>query len=269
LASNFTFSQDNYHDKRAWQDAYKELRSILDTPVDKIVLGHPGDVPRSLWASMKMCLDSLQTRDANAILSLLYASKGESLPEEVLRILHGHKKTSSSTFRKSTDELLMRELVKRSRPNVAPWVLLANERDIKSEVQVISTIWSIRSLVKLYMEAQMTNQEEVKLVVSALVGFDKEMSDEPSLQADLTHPGSAQDANRVAITLCALYFDPCHSDSAVTDAVTQSRMLSNLCDCDESLMDLRRKAVEPIIWLLDQTEAENWSQGGICTARKV
>ena len=194
LASNFTGhdSQGN-QDKRAWQDAYSELIILLQNPEDKIVLGHDVHTSRSLWAAMKMCLDSLQTTDAKAILCFLAASKHESLPEEVLRILHKHKKSSSSTFYKSSRELLARELVKDSSRDIAPWVLDAAKTGTEDDAQRMSamsstrsTTWSIRSLVKLYMEA---NAKEVSSVIGALLH--DEFAAELSLLGEVVHQGTA------------------------------------------------------------------------------
>jgi hypothetical protein len=263
LASNFTYNQDK-QDKRAWQDTFKELRVLLNLPEEKIVLGHRDYASRSLWAAMKICLASLQTTDAKAILFFLYASKDESLSQEVLQILHAHGKTSSSTFNISSGELLMRELVKARDYNLAPRSLLKGT-DIKEKLQMRSRIWSIRSLVKLYVEDPMANNEDMKSVIGALVGAGA-MKDS-CLQGDVSHQLILQDQRKVVTTLCALYLDRgCINRLAMNHA---RETLSLWKNNDENLLDLRRKAIEPIIWLLDQPEEENWLQHDICYTRKV
>jgi hypothetical protein len=268
LARNCTYRRDKKN-KRAWKEAYKQLRGLLDNPEEKIVLGHPEFAPRSLWAAMRMCLNSLQTTDAKVILFFLYASKGESLPEEVLRMLHARRRTSSSTFSTSIEELEARELVKPlGEGNLAPMSLLSKSDDI-DEAEIKPPIWSIRTVVKLYMEAHMANQEKVRSVIGALVNTEENGRAESCLQGEVSREPISEDETRVATILCALYFDPGHNDPVVTAAITQARTVLSVRNCDESLLQLRRTAIEPMIWLLDRPKEENWLQTDIACARKV
>lgn len=76
---------------------------------------------------------------------------------------------------------------------------------------------------------------------------------------------------KVAVALCALYFDRDHSDKIVKEAATWACEASNMKDWNATIKDRRRKAIEPLIWLLDQTEDDypTWRESHVQCLRQV
>lgn len=273
LASTFSYMADRKN-KSAWRDAWMELSQLPDSKDTTISHGQDDEsaAPRSLWGPMRLCLQSLETRDAKRILFLLYACKAESVPEEVLRLFCAGMKISSSSFTRATNELWMRQLLKRNADTLASKMNL-DKRDHES-----SPAWSLQSLVKLYMEQQTVGTQEVRDLIRALLGdekFSPESSVKFKFQDYVSEIGENEietesDEMKVRITLCALYFDGCHPDQVVTNAMTKASERANLVDSDDTLKDLRRKAIEPLIWLLDNPEEEEqWTETDKCRVRKV
>lgn len=265
LASNFAYAEDKTK-LRLWKEAYTALREILDCPETAIVLT-PDTPPRSLWAAMKICFDSLETSDAKNILFLMYACEGESVPEEVLRILHTATKTSSGLFLKSIQELRSRELLKLSAGTIAIKIHLDDKHQTGQQE---SSALSLLTTVKLYMDQHMPGEEKMRSLFGALLG-DAEINAESSVQHEA---GSGKEAmqkekTKVAITLCALYFDRDHINKLVAKAATQASNVSKIHDWDPTLKDRRRKAIEPLIWLLDQQEEDDWTESNVHSVRQV
>ncbi|CAM6096016.1 unnamed protein product [Calypogeia fissa] len=273
LASNFAYTQDKGN-KRYWQDAWSELSRLLDNKEMAIVAGqNDNPTPRSLWGAMKLCIDSLETKEeAKRTLFVMYACKGESVPEEVLRILCAGMNMSSCTFNRAKDELCMRELLKCTDD------ALASKMDLDNSPL---PAWSLLSLVKLYLERYVAGVQEFSAVIGALLGDDKfspETSSKHKEQCQTeivleteseTGPGES-DEMRINIILCALYFDRHHTDEVVSHAVTEACKRSLLVDSDNTINDLRKKSIEPLIWLLDKPEEEEqWTKADKCHVRKV
>lgn len=261
LASHFAFSDDDDKtDQRAWQDAYSEWDKLLSNREEKIVLG---STPRSLWTAMKLCIDTLQTKDARKILFVMYGCNGEFVPEALLRILHARIKTPSSSFIKSTNELVMRKLLKPA--------IKSNPKDYGGGE---SRGWSLRSLVKHYIEQQMAKgediAEEIRFVIGELVG-DEELAPKSRTQwrhAPETEQIESEDRKaRVAMVLCALYFDP--SLTGMYEIVVKAMTRANISYSSDNFNDLRLQVLEPIVQLLDKPTDEYWKESELCCVREV
>ncbi|CAM6129886.1 unnamed protein product [Calypogeia fissa] len=272
LASTFAYTQDKGN-KRQWLDAWKGLSTVLDNEEMAIVVGQNDESPpRSLWGAMKVCIDSLETKeDAKSTLFLMYACKGESVPEEVLRILCAGMNMPNSTFNRSIGELYMRELLKCTDDTLASKMGLDESP---------SLAWSLLSLVKLYMDSYIAGKQEFSAVIGALLGDDKfspEMSSkgkelhETEIVLGAESETGESDEKRINIILCALYFDRHHTDEVVKHAVSKACKKSFLEDSDNTINDLRKKAIEPLVWLLDKPEEEeqSWTEADKCPVRKV
>lgn len=264
MASHFAYSQDN-QDERAWQDAHAGLRKLLDNPEENIVLGNTESAPRSLWAAMKICIGSLDTMDAKSLLSLVYACKGEIVPEIVLKIWHASLKSSSCPFTKSKDELVMRELVKVISQGTEAH---DNRVNLQGKGQILL---SLRSLVKLYMEQHMAGKEEIKSAIGELIG-NEDVPSESGIVSNSAYDMEAMESGvaRLSIVLCILYFDRHHIDRIVTSAITQARNQCEMADLDDENADLQRLAIEPMIWLLNKPCREGeWTQSDVGCVEKV
>lgn len=272
LATNFAYSEgseDRRLKLRAWQEAYRNLQELLNSPDQKIVLGNTESVPRSLWAAMKLCIDSLDSSDARKLLSLIYACKGEVVPEMVLTVWHASMKTSRAPFFKSMDELLMRELVKNNLRPMALYMEYLEDNGQEPEIQEWTTLWSLRSVVKLYMQQDPSTTTEIRSIIDELSCNEESSSD---LTVAVKWPSDTEEIKgekrRVAIALCALFFDRQHIDS--TDAITRVGIASNTTHFYDDLHDLRRTAIEPIVWMLDKpVEEGQWTHLDVQRARKV
>ncbi|CAM6088866.1 unnamed protein product [Calypogeia fissa] len=262
LASHFAYSEDKENEE-VWQEAYGDLRDLLDSPEEKILLGDTVSAPRSLCAAMKICIDSLENVDSKKLLSLMFAFKGELVLEIVLRAWHSGMKKSRSPFKRSIEELLMRELVKRFLGTTASYITSLHEKDAKDEAQLVITLWSIRSLVKLYLEQTMAKRE-ISSLFCELIGNEEHSLDSSELEV------TELEKRRVTIALCALYINPEHIEKTVMDAITKASIAFDIASMLGNIDDLRRKAVEPIIWLLRKADKKGqWTPADVHCVRKV
>ncbi|CAM6087058.1 unnamed protein product [Calypogeia fissa] len=268
LASNFANDRDKTN-VRAWKDTYDALCFILDHEETQFVLGRtPESPPRSLWAAMKICVDSLKSGDAKDILFLMYSCEAEVVPQEVLRLLHAATKTSSGMFLNSIEELRSRELMKGSANTIAP-KLNFDDKDQTDQEESVS--WSLLTTVKLYIDQHMTGDEKMISLFGALLGNDG-MKAESSVKLKLDSETQAMEKEKikVAIALRALYFKTDHNNIAVVEAATRACNMSDI-HFDATIKDRIRKAIEPLIWLLDQPEDDDlsWTESDIQCVRQV
>lgn len=201
---------------------------VVDVRANPVVETEP---PRSVFTSITSILDSVRT-DAQVLLVLIYACKGESVPEEVLRLLYSATKRSG-TFNSSIVDLETRELIL-SRPGNT---IALDEDQTDEHLQQESKAWSCRKLIKLYMDVhkiRVCQSEEVRSVFSALIERDSEIQ-------------AVESERRLTIALCAFYFDRAHADELVADVATRA---GNALNSNLNITDLRRKETLPIMWLL-------------------
>lgn len=282
LAANMATSGNKADWQRVWNDDDNEsLRILLQSSEKKFVLGQNLDTrPRSLWGAMKLCFESLEAREAENILFFIYASKGASLPEEVLRILYEQITTGWSSFGRAREELSMRELLKSSPHGLELYASLESKPDDQKQ-HVKYKAWSLPPLVKLYMKHRVAHKKKFfESMIDSLVRASKVEPDsrgQPSKTtgaSDATtsaSPAPRSEKAKVAIVLCALYFHRAHPDESqvVNKAVARVCSESPTIGPSEQI-DERRKAVEPIIWLIDQPKKDKeWTESDVDHARKV
>lgn len=218
-----------------WQNAYLNLSDLLDKGVHPVVLGETAS--RSLFTSIKLILDSVRP-DAKLLLFLIYACKGDSVPNKVLKLLYSAM-DRSLPFILSVADLTARDLML-FRHNT----LGLGEDQTHGQLEQQSSACSCPSLVKLYILKAC--QEEVRSTFGAL------FAGGGSKLTDKFKPDFEIQRVRLTIALCAFYFDRTHADKIVADIATQTSRALNF---NHGITDRRGKATAPIIWLLEGEES--------------
>ncbi|CAM6126903.1 unnamed protein product [Calypogeia fissa] len=256
FASTFSDAADKTI-KRQWEDALDAIPEILEnTETGTVLAGLDETVPRSLFQSMKCSVDSLQRKEAKCILYLMYACRGESVPETVLRIWCDAMKISGNVFNSCTNELTMKQLLK---PPAQTSPSEINSSIVKQLQVEESPTWSLQSLLRYGMRSHIIGTEqEIKDVIEALIGNESSKQDNEA------------DEMTLRIILCALYFDSHHPDEVVRNAVKKAYEISGLDGCDDTTIDLRQTAIVDLVWLLDQREVRiKWAAEDQGSVRKI
>lgn len=266
-AGNFEGSA-NKEDDRAWWGAHADLHNTLSGPVKRVVLGT--NELRSLWEAMELCINSFETRDfVKIIFFLIYACPRASVPEGVLNNWYEHFNSSNQTFWSSKGQWCSRGLL------VCDGLDTFSEPKDRDEDLQESKAWSLRPVVKLYMKYLIASKNQAlrNEIVYAMANF---LGDEDLLKKYSVHPQPVaamkivtSEKEKVAIALCALYFDPVHEVQIVTDLAARAISASNMKAVEPEVINRRKRAVEPIIWLLGQPQRTNWTEQGLSSARKV
>lgn len=200
--------------------------------------------------NLKKCLDMLSV-DSKVVLCLIYACKEKLVPEEVLGLLYAAAKPSTG-FRQSIHNVSTAcgEYLEQSTSTLAPWT-----HDEPGEFNLADfRAWSLSSSLRDCMDENMAGRRDIRSLFQTLLG-----GPERSGQHDRDSEREAVESEKtkVVTALCALYFDQTHTDGVVRDAATWaatacSLIDSNKIDSNNRIYD-RRRAIEPIIWLLHQS----------------
>lgn len=267
FTSNFFSNFVEITNQREWREARRMLYHLLNKPERKGV--YQQNHESVVWVAIEYSLRYLKERadlgaDAKDVLLLMYACKGDSIPEAVLEVWYNYSLTGKNRFFSSIGQLSKTELLK----------------SLPGRGALKIPTWSMRPLLKLYMDQNMSRKEEIGPLVNAVIPpqsfYEKVKASFGALiggisvnqrpdQADIEEV--ANEKRKVAAVLCALYFDPAHSNEVVKDAATRARaeLLNKRID------DRKLKAIEPIIWLLVQpVEVDGtWTEANVRCVRKV
>ncbi|KAG6558008.1 hypothetical protein Mapa_000187 [Marchantia paleacea] len=239
LASLATaISKKRCTDVHEWKEAEKSLLTLLHAEDTAPILNQK--YPRSFWSSMKLSIQSISA-EAQQLLILASICAGPSIPEEAMSILCRHKNMHgvATCFSKLRNDLEDRSLLAiKSQPLI--W------DDVGSEAT--QRTWSLHRLQKQFIREEM--REDIEMLVASFLNEE--------LKAE-TDNNVVVPEDIVVTLLCALYFD----------SPLAKRAARKLGVNFGHFTELRRHAIEPIIWLLANSSNEDWSETSALVARKV
>ncbi|KAL2643278.1 hypothetical protein R1flu_010865 [Riccia fluitans] len=212
-------------DRKEWKASATELFMSMEATQNQIsnltMMMHP----RSFWATMRLSLKSL-SEGALELLLLTSMFEGPSIPEEVVQIVYSHYKQTNKgaiMFHRWRNELEDNG----SMLKTTMYDLLPNSSGASD---VMRTNWSLHVLHKGFVVVEM--EEEIR----SSFDFMLRMSD--SLE---------NDHERLVFLLCALYLDEEYAQRALRKLGYNESILRNKA---------RRTAIEPLLYLLQDTEEE-------------
>lgn len=165
-------------------------------------------------AAVIRAIDSA-TMDAKVILFLLYSCEGESVPEEVLRLMHPPSKLFHSIHELHTANLIEPNCPSCLEPNTNA------ECNHDRAGEELTKEWSLRTVIRGYLDVYFTAKEHIVRDIMFLL----EIWSESEVETGLMEKSRA-----VPVALFALYFNPIHPNRFVRTAATVARIECSLTD---------------------------------------